>query len=295
MYFDVAVRASNVDFSDSGSPTVDSGRFKGDSALDTALSLMQLLNGLVSLREKIQSSDQNQGKTEEPSDDTASQVEWTLAGDELGRYLTASGGDLRKDDGVWGVAGGRQNDEIDLGESITFSVPSDMEGEVTGARVAVDKLYRYGKDGDFIERAQVIAYDAEGAEVGHYQVEGERPYDPGHAYINIDKPFTSLEFQPLANGAGHHSDNSDFAIRDVTLFTETASDEESVTDEGTKVAAAPSFNFFGVEPANDVAATETSAEPVSSEASALMMIMLQILLQVMLLALSTDDSGPVSV
>lgn len=198
--------------------------------------MAQLVSALASLLEQYQTKNDDGDETESPLSGEPTRQERTLAGDELGQYLTAGGGEKSQKDGVWGVSGGSQDDEIDTSETMTFNVPDNVEGDATGARISLDKLYGPGgKDGEFTEKAEVIAYDADGNEVGRYSVEGQNPQDPGFGYITIDQPFESLEFRAVPNGAGDHSHNSDYAIRDVTLFTETGASEVAEPDDSKEV------------------------------------------------------------
>lgn len=230
-----AFYGSNDDASTVNQPANRSQAFGGVNA--GLGSLAQIISTLAGLLEQYQSKNDDGDETESPVTPEPARRERTLAGDELGHHLTASGGEKRQEDGVWGVSGGRHDDEINTDETMTFTLPDNVEGEVTGARISLDKLYGPGgKDGEFTEKAEVIAYDADGKEVGRYGVEGQNPQDPGFGYITIDQPFESLEFRAVPNGAGDHNHNSDYAIRDITLFTETGASEVSEPGDSSEVS-----------------------------------------------------------
>ena len=100
-------------------------------------SLAQIISTLAGLLEQYQSKNDDGDETESPVTPEPARRERTLAGDELGHHLTASGGEKRQEDGVWGVSGGRHDDEINTDETMTFTLPDNVEGEVTGATIAV--------------------------------------------------------------------------------------------------------------------------------------------------------------
>lgn len=142
----------------------------------------------------------------------------TLRGDDLAQWLRAEGGTVEANGEGFGVGNGangvdKAGTEVDRGQGLFFQVPADA-GPIAGATVNLTNLFDRGPDGQFTEQATVIARDAQGRVVGEYDVRGT---ENGQASVTIDKPFATLEFRPVDNGAGGVHNNSDFALASVTL------------------------------------------------------------------------------
>lgn len=141
-----------------------------------------------------------------------------LEGAALRGWLGAEGGSVVANGAGFGVGNGAQDvdrvgSEVDRGQALRFQVPPGA-GQVAGATVELQHLYANGPDGRFVERAMIVARDADGRVVGEYEVAGTAD---GRASVTIDRPFASLEMRPLDNGAGGSTDNSDFGLTAVVL------------------------------------------------------------------------------
>ena len=155
----------------------------------------------------------------------------TLSGDSLRPWLEASGGSIGMEDGAFGVKDGAnkpRHEEIDLGESLIFTVPGDM-GEVSSAQVKITNLFDGGPDGRHTETGEWVAYNAAGEMVGRGEFQGNTPNRPGELMVDIEtsQPFHTLHFIPTDNGAGaRSSNNSDFTVESITLNHEAAAPTE---------------------------------------------------------------------
>lgn len=113
------------------------------------------------------------------------------------------------------------NPEVQMGETLTFTVPSDI-GDVQGGTVTFSNLL--DNDNKF-ERALVIASDAEGREVLRCLVSGD---ESGHVTLDIDVGFSSIDVKPVDNGSWTLSGNSDFQIERIDIKTGKTADEDDV-------------------------------------------------------------------
>ncbi|WP_376091744.1 hypothetical protein ACE7GA_22315 [Roseomonas sp. CCTCC AB2023176] len=140
-------------------------------------------------------------------------------GDALKPYLTAEGGNVEQGkDGGWAVGdapgnGQKIEGEINRGQSLTFTAPVENKDNA-GGTVELGKLYKNGPDGDHVEKARVTFYDENGKVVDEKIVEGTKD---GNASVSTDKKFARVEVSPEDNGAKGSSDNSDFALKSVSL------------------------------------------------------------------------------
>lgn len=142
----------------------------------------------------------------------------TFSGEDLRAGLSAEGGTVEEGKGGgFAVENGADGDdrvsgEIDRGQSLTFTVPP-ANAENAGGEVTLGKLFRNGPDGDHVEQAKVTFRDENGQVVDEQIVQGT---PDGEVTVSTDKPFASVEVQPLDNGAGRSSDNSDFVLKSVS-------------------------------------------------------------------------------
>jgi hypothetical protein len=164
----------------------------------------------------------------------------TFSGDDLRPWLSAEGGTVEegKDNG-FSVENGpngtdRVSGEIDRGQSLTFTVPPE-NAENAGGEVTLGKLFRNGPDGDHVEQAKVTFRDENGKVVDEQIVQGT---PDGEVTVSTDKPFASVEVQPLDNGAGGSSDNSDFVLKSVSVNPADGGDATSGTDDASSTDAA---------------------------------------------------------
>ena len=161
--------------------------------------------------------------------------ETTLSGNSLRPWLQAVGGSIGMEDGAFGVKDGAnkpRHEEIDLGESLIFTVPSDM-GEVSSAQVKITNLFDGGPDGRHTETGEWVAYNAAGEMVGRGEFQGNTPNHPGQLMVDVEtsEPFHTLHFIPTDNGAGARSgNNSDFTVESITLQHEAAAPSEAPSD-----------------------------------------------------------------
>jgi hypothetical protein len=155
----------------------------------------------------------------------------SYSGDDLRELLRSEGGNVRGDNGGFGVGDGasgtdRAGSEVDRGQALFFDLPGDQMA--AGGTVNLGSLFDKGPDGNHTESATVIARDAEGRVVGEYEVRGTAD---GNASVDIDVPFASLEIRPNDNGAGRSSDNSDFNLQSVETKAAEPPAEPPMSDE----------------------------------------------------------------
>ena len=126
-------------------------------------------------------------------------------------------------DGAVGVATDgffyTDNPNVQMGETLTFTVPSDL-GEVHGGAITFSNLLNSDKKA---ERALVIANDARGYEVLRCLVSGDAS---GQVTLDIDVSFASLDVKPVDNGSWTLSGNSDFTIERIDVKTGVAADQD---------------------------------------------------------------------
>lgn len=135
-----------------------------------------------------------------------------IAGHELEAHVSAGGRALNMTrEGILGVKGGGQNDEIDSSERLVFTPP---QGVSNGATVEIAKLFGEGSSRDNItEQGWVRIYRPDGT-VDSQRFEGTRD---GAQTIEIEGPFTKLVFGTPANEGRGSSNQSDYGIRAITV------------------------------------------------------------------------------
>lgn len=142
----------------------------------------------------------------------------TFSGDDLREWLSAEGGTVEEGKNGYSVENGANgtdvvSGEIDRGQSLTFTVPPGQSAN-GGGEVTLNNLYRNGPDGGHVEQAKVTFYDADGRVVDEKIVQGT---PDGSVSVGTDKQFARVEVQPIDDGAGNSSDNSDFTLGSVTM------------------------------------------------------------------------------
>lgn len=142
----------------------------------------------------------------------------TFSGDDLREWLSAEGGTVEEGKNGYSVENGANgtdvvSGEIDRGQSLTFTVPSGQSAN-GGGEVTLNNLYRNGPDGRHVEQAKVTFYDQDGRVVDEKIVQGT---PDGSVSVGTDKQFARAEVQPIDDGAGNSTDNSDFTLASVTM------------------------------------------------------------------------------
>jgi hypothetical protein len=143
----------------------------------------------------------------------------SFAGDELASALSAStvlgGGTVAETaDGSFGVDGsvsGSADIRLEIGETLTFSLPAIEDGEVVGGQVTITNLF---SNGETREGALVFAYDADDQQLACYCALGN---ETGVVTIDIDVSFARLDFKALDNDSWFLQENSNFAVGDVDV------------------------------------------------------------------------------
>lgn len=123
----------------------------------------------------------------------------------LSSMLTANGRGVSYIGGSFGVSGGKEKDEIDRDEQLTFTAPPASAGKtIAGARVDIAKLFGDERGGQ--ERGSIEVWK-DGKLIDTVNINGSIN---GSQSVDINKAFDKLVFK-TAGG------NSDYAIRNIVL------------------------------------------------------------------------------
>lgn len=140
-----------------------------------------------------------------------------FSGDNLAENLSAStvvgGGTVALgEDGAFGVSGSLSGDNevrLEVGETLTFELPS-TEGEVIGGQVTITNLF---SNGETREGALIFAYDANDQQLACYCAIGN---ETGTVTVDIDVPFARLDFKALDNESFILADNANYGVSEIS-------------------------------------------------------------------------------
>ncbi|MDH3658853.1 MAG: hypothetical protein OEU92_02305 [Alphaproteobacteria bacterium] len=179
-----------------------------------------------------------------------------FSGDDLAENLSAStvvggGAVALGEDGAFGVSGSISGDNevrLEVGETLTFELPSTA-GDVIGGQVTITNLFG---DGETAEGALIFAYDANDQQLACYCAIGN---ETGTVTVDIDVPFARLDFKALDNESFILADNSDYGVSNISaVFASVVDDlpegaseliDDILTGCGNHLAKLVDFGHFG--------------------------------------------------
>jgi VCBS repeat-containing protein len=119
--------------------------------------------------------------------------------------------------------------ETDTGtwsNNTTQAMSIDFTDPMASVTVTLSAFFQNGPDGSFTEQARLVAYDADGNQIGFVDVNGT-PSGVLEVTLDGDSLGSSalidhVVVMPMDNGAGHSANNSDFLIQNVSGTTSEA-------------------------------------------------------------------------